>query len=271
MMIKDSTNQELSVFEAIGYLGSGLKLALSPQCRMFVIIPILINIVVLTTGGYFVFTSIKALLSDYLNVLPEWLSFVSYILWFILFCTVGFVFCYIFSTVATIIASPFYGILAEKAEGLVRGSPFAAMSDDGIAAIIKDIPRILKRELQKLGFYLPRVLVCLIITLIPVVNVVAPICWFLLAAWMMSVQYCDYPYDNHKIPFADMRHDLSMNRLCTFAFGAVIALAMTVPVLNLLIPPAAVCAGTKYYVELRKRYTLDSALRNPNNNPTLQQ
>ena len=37
------------------------------------------------------------------------------------------------------------------------------------------------------------------------------------------------------------------------------------------IPPAAVCAGTKYYVELRKRYTLDSALRNPNNNPTLQQ
>ena len=106
---------------------------------------------------------------------------------------------------------------------------------------------------------------------VPVVNVVAPICWFLLAAWMMSVQYCDYPYDNHKIPFADMRHDLSMNRLCTFAFGAVIALAMTVPVLNLLIPPAAVCAGTKYYVELRKRYTLDSALRNPNNNPTLQQ
>ena len=68
-----------------------------------------------------------------------------------------------------------------------------------------------------------------------------------------------------------MRHDLSMSRLCTFAFGGVIALAMTIPVLNLLIPPAAVCAGTKYYVELRQRYTLDSALRNPNNNPTLQQ
>lgn len=260
-MIKDSTNQELSVFEAIGFLGTGLKLALSPQCRLFVIIPIIINIIVLTAGGYFVFTSIKGFLSDYLNVLPEWLSFLSYILWFILLCTVGFVFCYIFSTVATIIASPFYGILAEKAEGLIRGAPFAAGSDDSIAAIIKDVPRIIKRELQKMGFYLPRVLLCLIITVIPVVNVVAPLCWFLLAAWMMSVQYCDYAYDNHKIAFAEMRHDLGLHRLCTFGFGAVIAFAMTIPLLNLLIPPAAVCAGTKYYVAMRERYTLDGALR----------
>lgn len=260
-MIKDSTNQELSVFAAIGYLGTGLKLALSPQCRLFVIIPIIINIIVLATGGYFVFTSIKGFLSGYLDVLPQWLSFLSYILWFILFCTVGFVFCYIFSTVATIIASPFYGILAEKAEAQVRGAPFAQTSDDGLADIIKDVPRILKRELQKMGFYLPRVLLCLVITIIPVVNIIAPVCWFLLAAWMMSVQYCDYPYDNHKISFAEMRHDLSLHRMCTFSFGAVIAFAMTIPVLNLLVPPAAVCAGTKYYVEMRKRYTLDGALR----------
>ena len=165
------------------------------------------------------------------------------------------------STIATIIASPFYGLLAEKAEGLIRGNSVALDNGDSLADIVKDVPRIIKRELQKMGFYLPRVLVCLIISFIPVVNIVAPICWFLLAAWMMSVQYVDYAYDNHKISFAQMRHDLSQQRLATFSMGAIISLAMTIPLLNLLIPPAAVCAGTKYYVEMEKRYTLDGALR----------
>lgn len=260
-MIKDSSNQEINAFQSLGFIFSGLKVALSPECRMFVIIPIIINIIVLAAGGYLVFNFIQNLLAEYLQVLPEWLSFLSYIIWFLLFCTVGFVFCYIFSTVATIIASPFYGVLAEKAEGVIRGTPFNSGSDDGLVDIIKDIPRILRRELQKMGFYLPRVVVCIIISLIPVVNIVAPICWFLLAAWMMTLQYCDYAYDNHKIPFAHMRNDLGLHRLATFSMGAVIAVLMTVPVLNLLIPPAAVCAGTRYYVEMQKRYTLDGALQ----------
>ncbi len=254
--------QEISVFHMVGYLGTGLKLALSKECRLFVIIPIIINFVVLALGGYLVFQTISTFLQQYLDMLPEWLTFLSYILWLFLVLTIGFVFCYIFSTIATIIASPFYGLLAEKAEGVLRGAPFAAGSDDGIGAIVKDIPRILKRELQKMMYYIPRVIICLIITLTPGVNVIAPIAWFLLAAWMMCIQYVDYPYDNHKISFADMKKDLKQQRLASFAMGAVISLAMTVPILNLVIPPAAVCAGTKYFVEIQKRYDLNTALNN---------
>lgn len=261
MMIKDSVNQTISPFSVFGYLGSGLNLALSKECRLFVIIPIVINFVVLILGGYLMFQTIYGMLQNYLDMLPQWLSFLSYVIYFLLLASVGFVFCYIFSTIATIIASPFYGLLAEKAEGLIRGNSVALDNGDSLADIVKDVPRIIKRELQKMGFYLPRVLVCLIISFIPVVNIVAPICWFLLAAWMMSVQYVDYAYDNHKISFAQMRHDLSQQRLATFSMGAIISLAMTIPLLNLLIPPAAVCAGTKYYVEMEKRYTLDGALR----------
>lgn len=261
-MIKDSVNQSISPFSVFNYITTGLSLAVSKECRLFVIIPILINLVVLLLGGYLMFQSIYGLLQEYVNMLPQWLSFLSYLIYILLVASLGFVFCYIFSTIATIIASPFYGLLAEKAEGVIRGkSPVYNDTDDSLAAIIKDVPRIIKRELQKMGFYLPRVLVCLIITFIPVINIIAPICWFLLAAWMMSIQYVDYAYDNHKISFAQMRHDLGRQRLATFSMGAIISLAMTIPVLNLLIPPAAVCAGTKYYVEMEKHYTLDSALR----------
>lgn len=260
-MIKDSSNQEISIWNMVGYLGSGLQLALSKECRLYVVIPIIINFLVLAIGGYLVVQTISGFLQQYLDLLPEWLNFLSYVLWIFLALTMGFVFCYIFSTVATIIASPFYGMLAEKAEGVIRGAPFAAGSDDGFAAVIKDVPRVIKRELRKMAYYLPRVIVCLIISFIPVINVISPILWFLLAAWMMCIQYVDYPYDNHKISFDDMKKDLQNQRLASFVMGAVISLAMTVPILNLVIPPAAVCAGTKYYVEMQKRYTIDVALR----------
>ena len=59
-----------------------------------------------------------------------------------------------------------------------------------------------------------------------------------------------------------MKKDLKQQRLASFAMGAVISLAMTVPILNLVIPPAAVCAGTKYFVEIQKRYDLNTALNN---------
>lgn len=259
----NSPNSELGISDTIGFLSTSLSLALSKECRLYVVIPIIINFIVLGLGGYGLFSLLQSFLQNYLDMLPEWLSFLSYVLWFILSATIGFVFFYIFSTIATIIASPFYGMLSEKAERLIRGVDALEGMDEGLAAIIKDVPRIIKRELQKMAFYLPRVLVCVVISIIPVVNIAAPICWFLLAAWMMSVQYVDYAYGNHKITFAEMRADLSQQRLSTFMMGAVISLAMAVPLLNLIIPPAAVCAGTKYYVEARRRFDITSSMRNP--------
>lgn len=257
MIHQDS--QEISLTQTISYLGDGLHIALSKECRVFVIIPIMINLVVLSLGGYLVVQGIMFFLEEYLDKLPEWLSFLKYILSWIISLTVGFVFCYLFSTIATIIASPFYGLLAERAEGVIRGAPFASTSDASFQEIMKDVPRIVWRELQKLGYYLPRLFGCMIISIIPVVNLIAPLLWFLLAAWMMCIQYVDYAYDNHKISFKDMKKDLKQQSMASVGIGAAISLAMTIPLLNLVIPPAAVCAGTKYYVEIQKRYTLNTA------------
>ncbi len=59
---------------------------------------------------------------------------------------------------------------------------------------MKDIPRIMKREWQKLARYLPRAIVLLLLYFIPGVGqTVAPVLWFLFSAWMLAIQYCDYP------------------------------------------------------------------------------
>jgi CysZ protein len=239
-------------------LSEGLKLALSPQCRAYVIVPIIVNIILLTGGGIAAYLGIKHWIIGWSSSLPSYLEWLGWILVAIAALFIIFLCFWFFSAIATIIASPFYGLLADRAEMAINGTQ---SEDTGISGAIRDIPRCLKRELKKQLFFLPRALLCLVITLIPVVNVISPVPWFLLGAWMGCLQYADYAYDNHKISFPEMRADLASSKLATFSLGAIVALLTAVPVLNLIIPPAAVCAGTRYYVELRRGAAAGTALQ----------
>lgn len=240
---------EITISEAITYIFTGLKLALSKECRLYIIIPLIVNVLFMSTCSYLLFTNIKALIFSLFEGLPDFLSFVAYVLSYLLGLMIIFVCGYFFSTVATIIASPFYGLLADKVEALINGTHG---DDMGVVDLLKDIPRILAREFKKQLFFLPLALICLVISIIPVINVFSPIAWFLLTAWMGALQYTDYAYDNHKIPFTLMMNDLKKHTIPTFTIGATVAFLLGIPVLNILIPPAAVCAGTKYYVEMQK-------------------
>jgi CysZ protein len=129
---------------------------------------------------------------------PDWLQWLNYLLWPVVVLSILLVFGYFFSTIANWIAAPFSGLLAEQLEARLTG---ATPPDVGVFGIMKDIPRIMKREWQKLAWYLPRAIVLLLLYFIPGVGqTVAPVLWFLFSAWMLAIQYCDYPFDNHKVP-----------------------------------------------------------------------
>ncbi len=245
-MFDENHYKPINPLEVFSFLSDGLKMALSRECRAYLIIPILINIVVLIGGAWVCYHYLTAFIEEVTGGLP---SFISGIISLLLILSLLLAGCFIFSTLATIIASPFYGLLAERVELLLTGQKPA---DDGWAALLKSIPRSLMREVRKQMFFLPRALLCLIILIIPGLNIAFPILWFLLTAWMGCLQYVDYAYDNNKVSFARMRTELSQARLATFLFGAVITLLLTIPLLNLLVPPSAVCAGTHYYVRLSR-------------------
>lgn len=247
--MQETTTVRLGIMDAVTYLKNGIRMALSKQCRIYIILPIIVNLILLSSLGYYMFTNLKDLVFNIFEEIPSYLNFLAYIISAFLSITIIFVSCYIFSTLATIIASPFYGLLADKAEMILNQSHGEDMT---IPQLIKDVPRILFRELKKQMFFLPLALACLIISFVPGLNLISPVLWFGLTAWMGCLQYCDYAYDNHKIPFNSMQRDLKNNPVATLSFGTVIALSLSVPVLNILIPPAAVCAGTKYYLEIQK-------------------
>ena len=165
-------------------------------------------------------------------------------------------FTYFFSTLANIIASPFNGLLAEKLEGQITG---IAPPDTGVAGILKDVPRILKRELTKIAYYLPRAIVLLLLYFIPAIGqTVAPVLWFAFGAWMMAIQYNDFPFDNHKISFAEMKSSLKQDKWNNLQFGMIINIFTMIPILNLVIMPVAICGATAMWCDrYRKQHVQD--------------
>ncbi|KAF6663286.1 MULTISPECIES: sulfate transporter CysZ [Pantoea] len=239
--------KSVSDFNGIHYFSQGWKLMRLPGIRRFVVMPLLINILML--GGAFIWLFYR--LGDWIPRLmasiPDWLQWLSYLLWPLSVIAIVLVFSYFFSTLANLIAAPFCGLLAEQLEGRLTGKP---LPDSGWAGLIKDVPRIMKRELQKLGYYLPRAVGLLLLYFIPGFGqTVAPVLWFLFSAWMLAIQYCDYPFDNHKVPFQQMRNALRRHKTANMQFGALTSLFTMIPVLNLVIMPVAVCGATAMWVD----------------------
>jgi len=236
-----------NIAHGAGYLVRGAKLLKQPTLRNFVLIPLLVNILIFGGLIWYGLSYLDALMEDWLDKIPDWLDFISWIIWPVIGLTVSLVTGYLFTAVALIIASPFNALLAEKAEELVTGKPVDSL--EGLGAALMAMPRGILRELSKLLYYLPMAVFVLILSFIPVLSLVAPVLWFLLGAWMMSIQFVDYPMDNHQLSFGDVKEAVRSRRLSSMGFGGVVALCAGIPVINFFVVPAAVVGATLLWCE----------------------
>ncbi|MGI9276894.1 MAG: sulfate transporter CysZ [Endozoicomonas sp.] len=233
-----------------GYFVEGLTLLPDPAIRWFVILPLLVNLLVFGGLIFYVRQQFDVWMGQLLGWLPDWLSFLEYLLWPLLFMAIlGMVF-FTFTIVGNLIAAPFNGLLAEKVQKL-NGA------DDLPDYELKDwlilVPRTIGRELRKLMYFLPRAVLLLILSFIPVINLVSPFLWFIFNSWMMSIQYCDYAADNRGVSFKDMLAQLQTERSPVWGFGATVSLVLLVPFINLVIMPAAVVGSTLLWERTLRR------------------
>lgn len=231
------------------YVLRGFRLLRHPGIRGFVLLPLALNLLVFSTFIALTLRQLGAWISALVDWLPQWLEFLQWILWPLSVLLVLVVVMYAFSILANLIAAPFNGLLAEKVEVMLGGE---VPDGGGLWGAVKDAPRAMGKEVRKLAYYLPRALVVLMVTLIPPFYPVAPLLWFLLGAWMLALEYGDYPMDNHRFSLAMVRRRLDQERWTSFGFGAAVMGATMIPVVNFLIMPAAVCGATLYWHERLK-------------------
>lgn len=229
------------------YLLRGAKMLNHKSLRLFVIIPLVVNIVIFGSLIGFTINYLSELMSSWLGMIPEWLGFIEWILWPLIGITLSLITGYAFTAVALLIASPFNALLAEKAEELITGRPVDSL--EGLGAALLAIPRGILREVLKLLYYIPMFLLVLILSFVPGVNAVAPFLWLLLGAWMMSIQFLDYPMDNHQLSFADVKEAARFRRLSSLGFGGGVALCAGIPIVNFFVIPSAVVGATIMWCE----------------------
>lgn len=237
------------------YFFTGLRLLTRPGLKRFVAIPLIINVsifaIVLRFGLQW--------FDQYLDkLLPDWLSWAEFILWPLFALSFFLLIFYLFALLMNLFAAPFNGILAEKVEQYLHGQTVAS-SNVSFTQLLKEIPRSIGNEISKLVYFLLRSIPLLLLFLIPGVNVAAPILWFLFSAWMLSLEYLDYPASNHGIQFKTTRELARQRRAHSIGFGVAVTGFTMIPLLNFIVMPAAVAGATAWYVDSLANESLTTA------------
>ncbi len=229
-----------------GYLIQGLKLLPHPRLRWFVIGPMIINLLLFIGLTVLIFDQFNALLDWLTSYLPQWLEFLEWFLWVLVVAMMLIVYGYSYALVGNLLASPFYGLLAERATEIISGRKNdAPMSTQ---TIMKIAGRSFARELKKLLYFIPRIagvfLLSLAFNFLPPLNILSSVIVFSWGAWSLALQYLDYPADNDEVSFPTLRQLTVKKRMSAFSFGGTTLLATTAPVVNMIAIPASVVAAT---------------------------
>jgi CysZ protein len=224
----------------------GLKLLGHVNIRWLVIIPTLLNLILFSAATWLA----AAWVSDWLNFLiasvPEWLDWLVWIIWLLFVLLALVIYSFTFTLFANLIGSPFYGIIAERVIALERD--VIDETSTSTSALLATAWGSFCRELQIIAYMLPRTLgialLTVMISFVPVINILAPLIAGSWAAWSLALQYMDYPGDSDKLSFAEVRQRAGRQRLLSLSFGLSALVAAAIPLVNLLLLPATVIGGT---------------------------
>lgn len=229
------------------YLLRGLALIWKPGVRAYALAPIAINVVVFTLLLWWGAQEFEHLLQW---LLPDrdawWIHWLRPVLWG-LFAIIAFLFLFFtFTVVANLIAAPFNGVLAAKVESYLTGR---LPAETGIADVVRDAGPMVWNETRKLMYAVLWIIPALILFVIPALNVIAPVVWTVLMAWLMALEYCDYPMGNHGMRFNTVRSRLRQRRGLGLGFGLAVLAIAVIPGLNLILMPAAVAGATALWTQ----------------------
>lgn len=226
------------MINALTAITRGTRWVYQPGLRRYIFFPIVVNFIVYAGLISFVWQRFNGWLAYWMSLVPGWMEWLSWLIWPLFLISLIAVVFFSFTVVTHLIAAPFYGFLAAKVETRATGK--APMDDRGLTRTAVDA---LKREMVKLGYILPRMLVLFVISWIPVLNLLAPFLWALFSAWVLAITYLDYPMDNNKVSFADMRSRLSARWWQSLSYGGLVMLLTLIPLANLFLLPGAVAGA----------------------------
>lgn len=213
--------------------------------RVLVAAPLLINLVVFSAALWAAGHYFEVFLAW---VLPVWLDFLRWLLWPLFGLVFILLVFFTFTLLANILGAPFHALLADKL--LAEAGVLAEARRE---SLVRSSWRSISAEVQRVLGFLLRALPVLVLFVIPGLNVLAPLLWLGFTAWYIARDYFSYPLDTLGLSFAAQEARLRELGWLRLLFGLTVQLGLSIPVLNILVPPAAVTAASLCVVDREKR------------------
>ena len=240
-------NHVKQLFQGPKLLISGFKLIFTKGYKKLFLFPILLNTLLFVglfySLGQFAMAGYHQLIGDH-----TWADFwlLKLMLWGMVLIVGFFVIntCFVFCV--NLIAIPFHTKIAEK---VMKDNDQRIHPQPNLWV---DIKQTIKRELSKNLYFLPRLGIGLIIFLIPGINLLAPLLWLYLISWILGLQALDYAAELQQISWKNTLIHSKKYPLLVMSFGLLQCFIVTIPIANLLTPPAAVAGGCFLWRQISK-------------------
>lgn len=225
-------------------LARGFKLVRKPGIRRFVVMPLFINICLFGGLIWFGYAQFAPMVDWAMSWVPEFLDFLRWIIWVLITSLTAIVVFFTFTPIANIVAAPFNAIMSEKIEEMMTGNEI-----NENVSFMTIVSSSIRSQLGKLVYILLWSAGLLLVSLIPVINLISPVLWVIFGSWLLSLEYLDYPMGNHNLTFAQQKKALSARRGLSLGFGGMVMILTSIPVVNFFVMPIAVAGSTAMWVD----------------------
>ena len=237
------------IVKGIGAPLAGIRfLKDNPKLLRYFAVPVLINTIVYSAGGYLFFTRLPVLLHWIFGEPATWYMKAAYYAAGTVIAGVFALFLiFTFTAVGIVVAGPFLEVLSRKVDEIRFGRDPVQTE----VPLLKSISLSLGGQVKKLILFLLIQGLLLLVYFIPVVGQAAgaPLqiaATFFFLAW----EFWDFPMDRRGMNFQAKKDLLWRNKYQALAFGAVCGLYIMVPLLNFFMIPASVAGATLLVADL---------------------
>jgi len=238
-------NRGVTVLSGLKYFIIGFNLIFKKGIRSFVVMPLLINISLFTAVIFYIISQYQlftqAFNTHVMAKLPEWLQWLDWLIIPVATVLALMVIFLVFAWLGNFIGGFFNEKLAEAVERHLTGKMPQPLPSMSLSAVVGE-------TFGTIFHILFWIVILLILSIIPVVNVISPFLWFIFSGWLLTLEYTSYIRDNRGHKPSEQRKILKNKKLLSFSFGGIVLAVTLFPLINLFVMPIAVAGATAMWV-----------------------
>jgi uncharacterized protein involved in cysteine biosynthesis len=229
----------MNIIKSVYAILQGLLICLTrPKVRKLAMWPWLVGMFCYSASIYLAYLYHGDILARMVDSPDGWLSYLIYgLAWVAVTSILAVGTLFITMVLVLILTSAFQTAIASAV--LRELNEEIPEEEQGFSALLRETKRTAFVEIAKLFWLIPLFILLFIVGFIPILTPVA----FLLGSWLLAYQFVDIVLDIYKLKSGKRLSFAIKNAVPVTVFGASLSLCWAIPLVGILLPPAAVAGA----------------------------